>query len=76
MSYRDALSPWCIVQHLPNMRRQIILRFRQRNNAEDHLRLLKALSPAITYELMFDLSLEQELRFRATPNLTSSPSDD
>jgi len=54
MTYRDSLSPWCIIQHLPKMQRIIIARFRKRNDAEDHLRILKRLNPTITYELLFD----------------------
>lgn len=53
-SYRSRLSPWCIIQHLPNMRHQIIARHRKRPDAEAQLRLLRQLSPSQTYELMFD----------------------
>lgn len=53
MTYRDSLSPWCIIQHLPKMQRVIIARFRKRNDAEAHLRVLKRLN-ATPYELLFD----------------------
>ena len=65
LRYRDWVLHQSEVSHLPKMQRLIILRFRKRNNAEDHLRLLKSFSPAITYELVFDLpvasSIEAEL---------------
>ena len=54
MTYRDSLSPWCIIQHLPKMQRVIIARFRKRNDAEAHLRILKRLNATLTYELLFD----------------------
>lgn len=54
MSYRNALSPWCIIQHLPKMQRVVIARFRKRNDAEDHLRTLKRMNPEQAYEILFD----------------------
>lgn len=61
MSYRNALSPWCVIQHLPNMQRLIIARFRKRNDAEAHLNTLKRLNPAIRYEIVFDLPAQSLL---------------
>jgi hypothetical protein len=55
MTYRDSLSPWCIIQHLPNMQRAIIARFRKRQDTEEHLRLLQRLNSTVAYELIFDL---------------------
>lgn len=54
MSYRNALSPWCIIQHLPKMQRVIVARFRKRNDAEAHCKTLNRLNPAIRYEIIFD----------------------
>ncbi|MBI4783956.1 MAG: hypothetical protein HY785_21940 [Oscillatoriophycideae cyanobacterium NC_groundwater_1537_Pr4_S-0.65um_50_18] len=54
MSYRDALAPWCIIQHLPKMQHAVIARFRKRNDAEDYLKVVKRLNPAIAYEIVFD----------------------
>lgn len=68
MTYRDSLSPWCIVQHLPNMQCAIIARFRKRSDAEAHLRVLQRLNPTITYELIFDLPSDK-------PTLTISTVD-
>ncbi len=53
-SYRDRLSPWCIIQLLPKMQRRVVVRFRRRNDATEHLRVLKRLNPIGDYELLFD----------------------
>jgi hypothetical protein len=57
MSYRDRLSPWCIIQFLPNMQRLVLARFRKRNDAEAHLRALRRLNPTQHYEIGFDSDL-------------------
>lgn len=58
MSYRDLLYPWCIVQHLPNLQRSQIARFRRRNDADEHLRALKRLNSSGDYEIVFDPIVE------------------
>jgi hypothetical protein len=58
MTYKVQLYPWCIIRPLPNMRTQIIGRFRNRSDAEGHLRILKRLMPNIPYQIMFDIPLE------------------
>ncbi|NJR64415.1 MAG: hypothetical protein HC772_02335 [Leptolyngbyaceae cyanobacterium CRU_2_3] len=55
MNYRDALAPWCIIQHLPKMQHAVIARFRKRNEAQEYLKVVKRLNPAIVYEIVFDL---------------------
>ncbi len=57
-SYRDRLSPWCIVQLLPKMQRRIVERFRRRNDGFEHLRVLQRLNPSGCYELVFDPAIE------------------
>ncbi|MGV0029327.1 hypothetical protein [Phormidesmis priestleyi] len=57
-SYRDRLSPWCIVQLLPKMQRRVVKRFRRRNDATEHLRVLQRLNPSGCYELVFDPAIE------------------
>ena len=54
MKYRDALAPWCIIQQLPKMQTAVIARFRKRSDAEEYLKVVKRLNPAIAYEIMFD----------------------
>ncbi|MBD0267825.1 MAG: hypothetical protein ICV77_05965 [Cyanobacteria bacterium Co-bin8] len=52
--YKDALSPWCIVRLLPNMQRITVARFRRRNDADAHVRVLRRLIPEGTYVILFD----------------------
>ena len=62
MSYRDRLSPWCIIQLLPQMQRfskgeatqTVVARFRKRNDAEAHLQALRRLNLTLQYEIVFD----------------------
>jgi hypothetical protein len=57
-SYRDRLSPWCIMQLLPRMQRRVVERFRRRNDGVEHLRVLQRLNPSGCYELVFDSAIE------------------
>jgi hypothetical protein len=59
MSYKDRLSPWCIIRHLPEAQRLVVARFRRRNNAEEQLRLLKRMTPSGEYSIIFDPMLER-----------------
>lgn len=52
--YRQQLHPWCIVQRLPKMQNRIVARFRRRNDADDHRRVLRQLIPAAQYTTVFD----------------------
>lgn len=54
ISYRDALSPWCIVRLLPQMQRITVARFRRRNDADAHVRVLRHLIPEGIYVILFD----------------------
>lgn len=54
LAYRNSLHPWCIICLLPNMQRLVVSRFRRRGNAEEHLKVLKRLSPTFSYQIVFD----------------------
>ena len=58
MTYKAQLYPWCIIRPFPNMRTQIVGRFRSRSDAEGHLRVLKRMIPTVAYEIMFDITPE------------------
>lgn len=58
MSYKEQLTPWCIIRHLPNLQRIVVCRFRRRNDAEDHLRLIRRLCPNVAFSIIFDLPLD------------------
>jgi hypothetical protein len=54
MTYFDQLHPWCLMRLLPNLQRQVIARFRRRNDAEAHMRVLRQQAPTVHYEVVFD----------------------
>ncbi|GAB4241562.1 MAG: hypothetical protein Kow00121_67680 [Elainellaceae cyanobacterium] len=56
--YYDRLHPWCIVRLLPQMQRVIVARFRRRNDAEEHLKVLKRLQPQASYVVLFDMMVD------------------
>jgi hypothetical protein len=56
MSYFERLHPWCIIRPLPNLRNCIVARFRRRNDAESHLRVIRRLVPNVPYFIVFDMS--------------------
>ncbi|MEP0799917.1 hypothetical protein [Funiculus sociatus] len=68
MTYYSKLHPWCIIRSLPDMRcpkgttpfrgSLIVARFRGRNDAEAHLRILKANTPNVPYSIIFDTTPE------------------
>lgn len=70
MTYRDRLSPWCIIKPLPKMQRIIVARFRRRTDAEAHLKVLRRLMPEMKYILIFDPDPEQEEINTVSANLT------
>ncbi len=55
MNYFDQLHPWCLMRLLPNLQNQVIARFRKRNDAEAHMRVLRQLTPGVRYEIVFDV---------------------
>ncbi len=54
-SYR----PWAIARIFPNAQVYIVARFRNRQDAHDHKRLLRRFIPAAKFEIIFD-SLNEE----------------
>jgi hypothetical protein len=68
MNYKAQLYPWCIIRPFPNMRTQIVGRFRNRNDAEGHLRVLKRMIPTVAYQIMFDITPEESDTEDLSPN--------
>ncbi len=62
MTYLERLRSWCIVKLLPNMQRQVVTRYRRRNDAEEHLRILRRLLPEANYAIIFDPALSGRVR--------------
>jgi hypothetical protein len=56
-TYREKLYPWSIVRHLPNMQRITVARFRRRNDALEHLQILRRLIPNANLTVIFDASV-------------------
>lgn len=56
MTYKNQLHPWCIIRSLSNMRSRLIIRFRQRSDAQAHLQILKANNPTASYKIIFDVT--------------------
>ncbi|MBD2015274.1 hypothetical protein H6F96_15005 [Microcoleus sp. FACHB-53] len=54
----DYSRPWAIIRLLPDARRYTVARFRNRQDAEDHLRFLKRYIPAAGFEVLFDVPNE------------------
>jgi hypothetical protein len=58
MNYAQRLSPWCIVKLLPNLQNSTVARCRRRNDAEEHIKVLRRLMPDSTFTIVFDPGLE------------------
>ena len=66
-TYREKLYPWSIIRRLPNMQRITVARFRRRNDALEHLQVLRRLIPNADLTVIFDA------RVTNTEVLTSTP---
>lgn len=53
-TYYNRLHPWCIILLLPKLQRVVIGRFRRRNDAESHLKILQQMNPDAEYLIIFD----------------------
>jgi putative acetyltransferase len=58
----NALSdrPWAIARILPSAKAYIVARFRNRQDADDHLRVLYRFIPSAIFEIVFD-PVEEEV---------------
>jgi hypothetical protein len=54
MTYFEKLHPWCLIRLLPNCQRIVVARFRKRNDADAHLRVLQRLVKHRTFVIIFD----------------------
>jgi putative acetyltransferase len=52
--------PWAIARLLPNAQAIIVARFRNRQDAHDHKRLLHRFIPNAKFEIIFDLPNETQ----------------
>jgi len=56
VTYKNQLSPWCIIRSLPDLQQNIVARFRRRNDAESRLKILQKLTPNAAFSIVFDTS--------------------
>lgn len=59
LQVEDYSRPWAITRLLPNARRYTVARFFNRQDAEDHRRLLNRFMPTAEFEILFDVPDEQ-----------------
>ncbi|HEY9610407.1 hypothetical protein [Allocoleopsis sp.] len=59
-SYPEGNRPWAIARLLPNAQTIIVARFRNRQDAHDHKRLLHLFIPNAEFEIIFDPPKEKE----------------
>lgn len=52
--YRERLKHWAVVCLLPDMQRRVMARFRNRADADGHLRFLRRNAPNSDFVVMFD----------------------
>ena len=55
----DYSRPWTTIRLLPHARRYTVARFYNRQDAEDHQRLLNRFMPAAEFIVLFDIPNEQ-----------------
>ncbi|MBW4545121.1 MAG: hypothetical protein KME25_11840 [Symplocastrum torsivum CPER-KK1] len=58
--YPQENRPWAIIRLLPNAQTIIVARFRNRQDADDHKRLLHRFIPNAEFEIIFDLPNEKQ----------------
>jgi hypothetical protein len=58
-TYKKRLNSWAIARLLPDMKREIVARFRSRSDADGHLQLLLRVTPEAKLMLIFDCQQEE-----------------
>ncbi len=56
MNYQDQLSPWVVYQLVSDSERQLVQRYRRRNNADAYVKLMAQTQPHISFVVAFDAS--------------------
>jgi hypothetical protein len=54
LAYRERLNSWAIARLLPNLKSQIVARFRSHSDADGHLKSLQQRLPDSQFVVMFD----------------------
>ena len=56
----QCVRPWAIVRILPKAQRYTVARFRNRQDADDHVRALRRFIPTALFEIIFDAPEEEK----------------
>ncbi|BAU09587.1 hypothetical protein LEP3755_00580 [Leptolyngbya sp. NIES-3755] len=54
MKYQEQLTPWVVYQITPDLQRQVVIRFRRRNDADSYLKVLTQTRPTAKFIVAFD----------------------
>lgn len=54
MKYQEQLTPWVVYQITPDMQRQVVIRFRRRNDADSYLKVLTQTRQNAKFIVAFD----------------------
>jgi hypothetical protein len=57
--YKTRLNKWAIARMLPDMKREVVARFRSRSDADGHMQLLQQRTPGDTLMIVFDCPKEE-----------------
>ncbi|MBD1808111.1 hypothetical protein H6F98_22025 [Microcoleus sp. FACHB-SPT15] len=66
-SIEDLHRPWAIARILPDARHYIVARFFNRQDAEDHKRVLQRFMPAAVFDIVLDLPDERKQEIEIKP---------
>ena len=54
MKYQEQLTPWVVYQLTSDLQRQVVIRFRRRNDADSYLKVLMQTRPNTQFMVAFD----------------------
>ncbi|MBW4441777.1 MAG: hypothetical protein KME10_11180 [Plectolyngbya sp. WJT66-NPBG17] len=54
MKYQEQLTPWVVYQITSDLQRQVVIRFRRRNDADSYLKVLTQTRPSAQFVVAFD----------------------
>ncbi len=59
MNYQEQLTPWAVYQTLPDLQRQLVIRFRRRTDADCYIKVLKKTRPTTEFVLAFETNKKE-----------------
>jgi hypothetical protein len=54
MKYQEQLTPWVVYQLTSDLQRQVVIRFRRRNDADSYMKVLTQTRPNAKFIVAFD----------------------